>query len=94
MRLAGYGIMALVIPQTYSSLATRSAGGIVVWTVLAMVVIATDEARRAASPPAPAPAPARAPAGTTGQAPAGTTGQAPVKDSALTAANLPGAGSP
>ncbi|MGO4805582.1 hypothetical protein AB4089_10685 [Arthrobacter sp. 2MCAF15] len=39
------GIMALVIPQTYSSLATRSAAGIVIWTVLAMVVIATDEAR-------------------------------------------------
>ena len=36
------GIMALVIPQTYSSLATRSAGGIIIWTVLAMVVIATD----------------------------------------------------
>ncbi|MEO5779317.1 hypothetical protein [Arthrobacter sp. PAMC25284] len=39
------GIMALAIPQTYSSLATRSAAGIVVWTVFAMVVIAADEAR-------------------------------------------------
>lgn len=39
------GLMAVVIPQTYSSLATRSAAGILVWTVLAMVVIATDEAR-------------------------------------------------
>jgi hypothetical protein len=84
--LALAGIMALVIPQTYSSLATRSAGGIVVWTVLAMVVIATDEARRAASPPLPATAPARTPA----QAPAEAPGQTP----ALTPANLPGAGSP
>ena len=52
------GIMALVIPQTYSSLATRSAAGIIIWTVLAMVVIATDEAkaRRAVSTRAPAPA--------------------------------------
>ncbi|MCU1549208.1 MAG: O-antigen ligase like rane protein [Arthrobacter sp.] len=44
------GVMAVVIPQTYSSLATRSAAGIVVWTVLAMVVIATDEARERARP--------------------------------------------
>jgi hypothetical protein len=59
--LALAGIMALVIPQTYSSLATRSAGGIIVWTVLAMVVIATDEARARAAAPA-APDPAKAPA--------------------------------
>lgn len=39
------GIMAVVIPQTYSSLATRSAAGIMVWTVLAMVIIAGDEAQ-------------------------------------------------
>lgn len=43
--LALAGVMALVIPQTYSSLATRSAAGILVWTVLAMVVIAGDERR-------------------------------------------------
>ncbi len=43
--LALAGFMAVVIPQTYSSLATRSAAGILIWTVLAMVVIATDEAR-------------------------------------------------
>jgi len=40
------GILAVVVPQTYSSLATRSAAGIVVWTVLAMVVIAGDEGRK------------------------------------------------
>lgn len=43
--LALAGVLALVIPQTYSSLATRSAAGILVWTVLAMVVIAGDERR-------------------------------------------------
>src|SRR6478736_3474616 len=63
------GVLALVIPQTYSSLATRSAAGILVWTVLAMVVIAGDERRErnrqehaaaAVAPPLPAPvAPAR-----------------------------------
>jgi hypothetical protein len=37
------GFLAVIVPQTYSSLATRSAAGIVVWTVLAMVVIAGDE---------------------------------------------------
>ncbi len=42
------GVLALVIPQTYSSLATRSAAGILVWTVLAMVVIAGDESRERA----------------------------------------------
>ena len=42
------GLMAVVIPQTYSSLATRSAAGILVWTVLAMVVIAAGEARQRA----------------------------------------------
>jgi len=47
------GVMALVIPQTYSSLATRSAAGIVVWTVLAMVVIASDEARERVRPQRP-----------------------------------------
>ncbi|PVZ59004.1 hypothetical protein [Arthrobacter sp. H-02-3] len=56
--LALAGIMAVVIPQTYSSLATRSAAGIVIWTVLAMVVIATDEARART---APATAPVKAP---------------------------------
>lgn len=39
------GLFAVLIPQTYSSLATRSVAGIVVWTVLAMVVIAGDEGR-------------------------------------------------
>ncbi|MCB5274230.1 hypothetical protein BJG92_01760 [Arthrobacter sp. SO5] len=39
------GIMAVIMPQTYSSLATRSAAGIIVWTVLAMVIIAGDEAQ-------------------------------------------------
>ena len=61
--LALAGVMALVIPQTYSSLATRSAAGIMVWTVLAMVVIAGDERRErlrreqaaaALTPPLPA----------------------------------------
>ena len=42
------GVLALVVPQTYSSLATRSAAGILVWTVLAMVAIAGDEAQRRA----------------------------------------------
>jgi hypothetical protein len=42
------GLMAVVIPQTYSSLATRSAAGILVWTVLAMVVAAAGEARKRA----------------------------------------------
>jgi hypothetical protein len=86
--LALAGIMALVIPQTYSSLATRSAGGIVVWTVLAMVVIATDEARRAASPPVPAKVSAKAPA----RAPAPVP--APAVTPSLTPANLPGTGPP
>lgn len=36
------GILAVVIPQTYSSLATRSVAGIIVWTILAMVVVATE----------------------------------------------------
>lgn len=40
------GLMVIVIPQTYSSLATRSAVGILVWTVLAMVAIAAAEARQ------------------------------------------------
>jgi hypothetical protein len=40
--------MAVVIPQTYSSLATRSAAGILVWTVLAMLVAAAGEARKRA----------------------------------------------
>lgn len=38
------GFLAVLVPQTYSSLATRSAAGIIVWTVLAMVVIAGDQA--------------------------------------------------
>ncbi len=38
------GILAIVVPQTYSSLATRSVAGILVWTVLAMVVMAGDTA--------------------------------------------------
>ena len=42
------GLMAVVIPQTYSSLATRSAAGILVWTVLAMVVVAAQEGRKGA----------------------------------------------
>lgn len=42
------GLMAVVIPQTYSSLATRSAAGILVWTVLAMVVAGAGEARKRA----------------------------------------------
>lgn len=42
------GLMVVVIPQTYSSLATRSAAGILVWTVLAMVTIAAGEARQRA----------------------------------------------
>ncbi|MFD5277267.1 hypothetical protein ACFWIX_06855 [Pseudarthrobacter sp. NPDC058362] len=39
------GLLAVVVPQTYSSLATRSVAGIAVWTLMAMVVIAGDEAR-------------------------------------------------
>lgn len=40
------GLFALVVPQTYSSLATRSAAAIIVWTVLAMIVMAGDAAVR------------------------------------------------
>ncbi|MHA7269818.1 hypothetical protein [Arthrobacter sp. HLT1-20] len=36
------GILAVAIPQTYSSLATRSVAGIIVWTILALIVLATD----------------------------------------------------
>lgn len=92
--LALAAIMALVIPQTYSSLATRSAGGIVVWTVLAMVVIATDEARHAATPPVPATAPGRAPALTPANLPGLTSAWAPGDAPAQVPANLPGPGSP
>ncbi|SKB61559.1 O-antigen ligase like membrane protein [Arthrobacter sp. 49Tsu3.1M3] len=81
------GIMALVIPQTYSSLATRSAGGIVIWTVLAMVVIAADEARRGDS--APAKAPAQAFAAKQAAAKAAAPAKAPAAP-----ANVPGRGSP
>ena len=38
------GLLAVAVPQTYSSLGTRSAAGIIVWTVLAMIVIAGDAA--------------------------------------------------
>ncbi|MHA7304963.1 hypothetical protein ACX80E_06925 [Arthrobacter sp. TMN-49] len=41
------GVLAVAIPQTYSSLATRSVAGIIVWTILALIVVATD-ARSAA----------------------------------------------
>lgn len=40
------GILVVLIPQTYSALATRSVAGILVWTILAMVVVATDDAAR------------------------------------------------
>lgn len=40
------GLMAVITPQTYSSLTTRSAAGVLVWTVLAMVAIAAAEARQ------------------------------------------------
>lgn len=36
------GILAVVIPQTYSSLATRSVAGIIVWTILALIAVATE----------------------------------------------------
>lgn len=36
------GILAVVIPQTYSSLSTRSVAGTIVWTILALIVVATD----------------------------------------------------
>lgn len=39
-------ILVVAVPQTYSSLATRSVAGILVWTVLAMLVMAAEEARR------------------------------------------------
>ena len=83
--LALAGIMALVIPQTYSSLATRSAGGIIVWTVLALVVIATDEARQKARQAAAKPPAVRVPA-------ALAKPPAMPKVPALAAGNLPGPG--
>lgn len=47
------GILAVVIPQTYSSLATRSVAGVIVWTVLALVMVATEtRAAASAMPPA------------------------------------------
>lgn len=42
------GILAVVIPQTYSSLATRSVAGVIVWTVLALIVVATENRMSAA----------------------------------------------
>lgn len=36
------GMLAVAIPQTYSSLATRSVAGVIVWTVLAMIVVCTE----------------------------------------------------
>src|SRR4029453_3852656 len=40
------GVLAVGVPQTYSSLATRSAAGIIVWTILAMIAIAGEAAYR------------------------------------------------
>ena len=40
------GLLAVVVPQTYSSLATRSAAAILIWTVFAMLVMAGDEVVR------------------------------------------------
>lgn len=39
------GVIAVVIPQTYSSLATRSVAGILVWTLMALVTVAADTGR-------------------------------------------------
>jgi hypothetical protein len=81
------GIMAVVIPQTYSSLATRSAAAILVWTVLAMVVVAAEESRKrarqeragAAAPAGTATSPASASPG------AGDRAVSPAGSGALTA---------
>ncbi|WP_120522815.1 hypothetical protein [Arthrobacter celericrescens] len=40
------GLLAVAVPQTYSSLATRSAAAILIWTVFAMLVMAGDEVVR------------------------------------------------
>ncbi|WP_115790090.1 hypothetical protein [Arthrobacter silvisoli] len=40
------GVLAVAVPQTYSSLATRSAAAIVIWTVFAMLVMAGDKVVR------------------------------------------------
>ncbi|OFI38950.1 hypothetical protein BIU82_16740 [Arthrobacter sp. SW1] len=40
------GLLAIAVPQTYSSLATRSAAAILIWTVFAMLVMAGDEVVR------------------------------------------------
>lgn len=40
------GLLAVAVPQTYSSLATRSAAAIIIWTVFAMLVMAGDEVVR------------------------------------------------
>lgn len=41
------GALAVIIPQTYSSLATRSVAGILVWIVIALAVADSSIARRA-----------------------------------------------
>lgn len=42
--LTAAALLAVLVPQTYSGVATRSVAGIVVWTVVAMTVLAVQEA--------------------------------------------------
>lgn len=44
--LAIAGLLAIVIPQTYSALATRSVAGILLWTVIAMVACENQRRRQ------------------------------------------------
>ncbi|WDF34276.1 hypothetical protein PTW37_04975 [Arthrobacter agilis] len=44
------GLAVVLIPQTYSGLATRSVAGVVVWTIVALIVVAAE---RASSPSGP-----------------------------------------
>ncbi|THJ67835.1 hypothetical protein E8P82_03100 [Arthrobacter echini] len=39
------GLVVVFVPQTYSGLATRSVAGIVVWTIVALVVVAAERSR-------------------------------------------------
>jgi hypothetical protein len=54
------GLLVILIPQTYSGVATRSVAGIVMWTVVAMVAVAGSEwaARKGPAPEQAPPVPA------------------------------------
>lgn len=46
--LAVAGLLAVIIPQTYSALATRSVAAVLLWTIMAMLVCQDAESRREA----------------------------------------------